>query len=313
MHRQPRPSKRLPLTSASRAYWGEQMSLDERAASSEDSTNVNAVLAGSIGSVVATGMLYFVGGAYYAGYSRALGLNFLAGLQPAGYIFYGAQFLIALSIPQVSLMLVAVLATLRVARKGIWGIPKGRFSLKPECRFVVGLVTVTVVASTLLELHLLHSIRATKTLIASSPCSWPINPSATGGTSFWFVVSAVLGGISFQYLRQNFLRWTSLVLCSAISLLALYGLGHELAAARLYGDRFQIAEISMSSPQSFPALQVLILGSDDKNMVVLFPPKDRGEKPQPTYLQRADLKSVRIVSSPGIREFFCKQKSTANQ
>ena len=252
-----------------------------------------------------------MGWAYYTCYSRALGVDFLGGLQPAGYIFYGAQFLINLSILVAIVLLVGVLVALWVAQVGIPAIPNSRFAREPKYRLGVGLFTAG--ASFLLRLPLLASIAVTKTLITSNPCSWPIHTTATSWTSVWFVAFAVLGGVSFRYVRPSSLKWTFLVLCSAMSLLALYVLGHELGAASLYGNEFQIAEISISSPQSLPALRFLILGSDDKNMVVLLPSKQSGEKPQPTYLQRADLKSVRIVSSSGIRDFFCKLKSTANQ
>lgn len=186
------------------------MSVAAQSTTSSTSSTLNAVLVGSIGSVIATGILYFVGGAYYDGYSKALGLGFLAGLQPTECIFYGAQFLIDLSIPLGSLMLVTISTALRVAQKGIPAILKRRFSLKPEYRFVVGLIAalplsrswlpwarreyrfvvglITALASILLQQHLLHSIIAAKTLITSSPCSWPINPNPTGWTwtSVWF-------------------------------------------------------------------------------------------------------------------------------
>ncbi len=51
----------------------------------------NIILSSSIALAAITGVFYFAGGAKYQGSVRALGLNYLSGLQPNDYLFAGVK------------------------------------------------------------------------------------------------------------------------------------------------------------------------------------------------------------------------------
>ncbi len=116
--------------------------------------------------------------------------------------------------------------------------------------------------------------------------------------AFFFCASSV-GGFALL-VKSKRLRFAFVLWGGVISLLCLYNLGWADGAEILYGQ-FQIVALTNSAAQLSADTRMLVLGADDKNLVVLV----RGYH-QPQYLSRSDTKTFRIVGLAKIDDFVCK-------
>lgn len=217
--------------------------MTEHASSSPNPTRVWAVLwSSSIALAAITGLLYFVGGANYEGSSYALGLNYLAGLQPAEYIFSGAgHILIALAVLgcQFAFTLWFVLVALGPA-----GISfKGKQYFFPRAwEFLY--FAISVVIETLVPL--IFAIRAetgSRNLLTAGSC--PITKQGSQILPLLILVGLVVfTGVLSRLFHEKRWRFILVALGTLMSCVCLYSFGWSTGVARLYDKGFLIAEIS---------------------------------------------------------------------
>ncbi len=262
------------------------------------------ILSSSITLAAITGVLYLVGGAEFDGYSYALGLGYLAGLQPAEYVFDGAELILVYSLVFGTLIPLFGNTVLSVTRKPIantkiicWFRRQERWSFF-VLAFGVGVARIIFV---------IRTVDTAPTLLTINSC--PIRGGGANGGA-WLVtciviVIAIVRSI-FRVFYSRLLRFAFLVWGIVIIFFCLFIFGRAAGAGKLYSPNFKVAKINSPTLQLPPDSQVLILGSDDKNLVLLLPAEYHELHPQPRYVLRSDIKSFQLVRSSSINDFFCK-------
>jgi hypothetical protein len=244
-----------------------------------------------------TGMFYLLGGASFQGYDTALGLRYLADRQSAEYIFAGAQVLLV-----ISYVLVSVFAFILVF---FWMkiLPWLSKRIRRDWEFVFFWLIVPL--NVLIFVFADHTLDDCRGLITRGAC--PIaNQGAAAMMPFWvFCGTALVSGLGFFLFQPRPFRVTVLVWGIVASVLCLYLFGRTSGAAILYGT-FQIVEVGSTSLQLPSGARLLVLGADDKNLVVLTPGVDRAGHLEPRYLLRSEIKVFRIVGTASINDFVCK-------
>lgn len=257
---------------------------------------LTAVLSSSVVLATVTALFYFVGGCMVRGYWQALGLNYVAGRQPAEYMFAGFESLLLLfPLSLIAAPAIGILVTLSMGRKSL---TRGR-------EFAVFLLLLGILA--LLCSWTLFKIRTGLTNAVITNVSCPVTGHGFMGAAGWVLLfAAAVIGIGVFLLVERILRLVFLVWGFPIWVFCLYNYGLAGGAAQLYGN-FQLAEITSASLQlPFSNSTVLILGADDKNLVVLIRGEDRGGHPTPRYVLRSDVKTFRLLGSSSLNDFFCR-------
>ncbi len=256
------------------------------------------ILSSSIAVAMITGVFFLVGGAERAGYSEALGLSYLAGLQSAEYIFSGAELLL------VWLFIFGVAIAVAVAEA---------FSMRPAAkrkyfpreweRYIFSVLTI--IPTFLLAAYAVWMDRASRDLASSGAC--PVTGHGSVGKASVVCVGLILFvSVTFGFFFSRLLRFTFLTWAAIACIFCLYYLGWAFGAARLY-DEFKIARLTSASAQLPVDTKALIIGADDKNLVVLVPSSnEHTQRAEPIYLLRSDVKALRIVGSSSINDFLCK-------
>jgi hypothetical protein len=270
-------------------------SLNPRTADGGQVSIWTVMLSSSVALAMITGLFYFVGGAMHLGYSQALGLDYLAERQPAEYIFEGGQVLLASSsfILVLAIALAVFIAPMRLGKQ------------QPFLRNweLLILFALTGIPSVLVWVFLTRG--TSRDVITNSSC--PI----VGHGSTLLALSALVAiipwiGIFSHFFFTRLLRLTFLVWGIVTALLCLFEFGLVNGEELLYGP-FQVAEIASTSLSAGIDTRVLVLGADDKNLVILVPGENRTGHPEPRYLLRSAMTTVRIVGSSSINDFFCKR------
>lgn len=256
---------------------------------------LTVILSSSVVLAVVTGLFYFLGGAYYIGYSQALGLNYLAGLQPAEYVFLGAQQLLFLVFFFASFLLMAWLLSRYLPVR-----PKPVFGKWEPVIFFLGVLILTV----LLGAFTASKAGVSRDLITSSAC--PLTGNGSSITALLVFLTAILVMPFLSYFFSKVLRGAFLVWGVVACVLCLYNFGWAAGAEHLYG-KFQTAKIMSLTAQLPAETDVLLLGRDDKNLVVLVSGENSAGHPEQKYFLRSEVKMFRLVGESSIDAFFCKK------
>jgi hypothetical protein len=236
-----------------------------------------------------------VGSAYVEGYSHALGLTYLARLQPVEYGLLGAEILLLSSYVLVLLVPLVVLAFFRIL------MPVGRTRIRrawelPAFSMLIPGSSIFLLAFTL------RTMNASRDLITRGAC--PVTGQGSDTIPFGLFCGAlVVACFGFFFFEPRLLRLTCLVWGIVASGFVLYGFGWVFGADRFY-ERFQIVEVRSSSLLP-PGARLLVLGADDKNLVVLTTDVNRARHPEPSYFLRSEIKNFRVVGTASINDFIC--------
>ncbi len=253
---------------------------------------LTVLLSSSVVLGTITGVFYLVGGAWVDGYSHALGLTYLARLQRAEYIFFGSQILLALSYFSISVMPVVGLGiVVFLKRKPI-----------PRAWESVTFVLLMLISSLLLSAFAVPALNPVRPLITSAVC--PVTGRSGAWTFGPLCFALAVGGFGFFFFEPKRFRLMFLGWGIVASVFWLFVFGWAFGAGQLYGT-FQIVEVDSTS------LQLLVLGADDKNLVVLTPGINRAGHPEPRYLLRSDIKVFRVVGTASINDFVCNPNRMA--
>ena len=259
------------------------------------------ILASSLVLAAISGLFYFVGGAIQIGRSRALGLYFLTNLQPAEYIFAGANYLIqffaAIVPPLLSTLIVAAVA---------FSVPylprlRGRIAADWEPR-LFGIAS-TLSWLIVVAIYLKTDASATDIWTAKIPL---VATHAQQLVWDGFLAVTAITVIAFSVLLSRALRLYSLISGGLLFSLSLYNMGLTAGAAELYNP-FSVVTLTSVSGVFSPDTRALVLGSDEKTLVVLMPSAKGKVDRSPTYIPRSDIKIFRIVGTETINKFILGQ------
>ncbi len=258
------------------------------------------LLSSAVVLAVATGALYFLGGAYFEGISEVLGLTYLAKPQSDSYIFAVAELLLATSWEPFLIVSVAISAG---ALSIVEIIERKRFQLSRRSQEIM--IPVTIIFLTFVVLYFFFGTMDKRYLLEN--CSCPIQAPQHYVQPILLLLSIALltiGGaycIANRTLKAFFAAWgiSMVVLC-------IYNVGWDSGISILNTPRQQLAEVVSSSLLNGAETKVLVLGADDKSIVVLSPNQHSAAHPEPIYLSRSDLKSFHLTGYSSIDAFFCK-------
>ena len=278
----------------------------------EPGVNRFSVLLPLLSSAVLLVPFYLVGMGQFEGMREALGAEYLNAPSVGEYIAAGAQTMLLTWFVAGYLGVFVVLSILYALGLKRWHIPRN---------WEVSGIFVITVATTLLMLdRLLHDERAGREVMRTSSC--PIDGHGAFGSAFWLllftmlVVVTIAAVILDKRYRLVFLVWGTLA-CLA----CFWNLGWSNGASVVY-DEFHIAEITGATTRT---QTVLLLAADEKNIVVVFKNDERPyqtldsapsashnsngsrKHPVPVYLLRSDLKSMRLIGTQKLNQFFCDQ------
>ncbi|MBV9036073.1 MAG: hypothetical protein JO182_16410, partial [Acidobacteriaceae bacterium] len=161
-----------------------------------------AVFSSSIALAAVTGLFYLVGGAHYVGYSSALGLSHLAGLQPNEYMFAGGEIFLAASFSLTFVMALLIAGVISGLAKIRYFPRRWEWSI-----FVLAVVFLTA----FLAVFMSYVLASGRSLIKNGAC--PITLKDPVATKAFFVFWALIvgTGILSQFFAPRYLRLTLLI------------------------------------------------------------------------------------------------------
>jgi hypothetical protein len=277
-------------------YRNDWLMTNSQAADSQVSI-LTVLLSSSVVLGAMTGIFYLVGGAWFEGYVNALGLSYLAGRQSAEYIFAGAQVLLVTFFVLASVFaFLAALFRMEILSLNGKRIPRARESII----FALMIALSSVLIFVFTDLTMADG----RNLITRGACPFTNQGPEMRPLSL-FCFAALVASFGFFFFQPRLLRVTALVWGIVASVLCLYIFGWTSGATGLYG-KFQIVEVGSTSLQLPAEARLLVLGTDDKNLVVLTPGANRAGHLEPRYFLRSEVKTFRIVGTASINDFVCK-------
>lgn len=255
------------------------------------------LLSSSVLLAIITGLFYLVGYSWVQGYRYALGLNYLSNLQPSEYIAAGAEALLVPSFLWMSAIAATGVATVVSANVK-------RISRAWETWIAVPLLSI---ASIVIIAIALKSVNTVNALIAST-CSVRVSTSDAQRAIWALCIPVAVSAFGFFRFEPRRTRYMFLVWGSIAFAFSLAAYGRALGTAHL-DEKFHIVEIGSISLQMSPQARLLLLDTDDKNLVVLTPNVSHDGHPEPKYLLRSEVQSFSIVGMASINDFVCSVKS----
>ena len=274
-------------------------------ANKEKPSLATTVLASSATFAVFTAFLYFVAGAYYQGRTSVSGTGYLTMPPPNDFVYSGAKLMLGAGMLVVLICSIFWFAFSMVCYLEVrfpqWFTTASDKILRLSRVWelvVSGAVTIGAVWFLLTTVKLLNEPAR---VVTDHVCT-PTGQLPQHHPGVFLLLTILFTATVPNRFGSRRSKWTGWLIGSFVALCLMYGFAWDAGRESLLSHSYSQAKVKLND-SSNPEYDALIIGSDDKDLVIITHAKTGQYEPE--YLSRSRVVDFRLIGSATVEQFMC--------